>query len=282
MRIARRVAGFLRLLRPKNAVMAAIGPIVGWTTVRADISRDLLLAAIVPPLVLMAGNAVNDYFDVEIDRINKPWRPIPSGVVSRAEAMLTYASLSLMATAIAFLQGLALGLMAAAFSVAYLLYAARVKATGLPGNLLVSLGVACTLLYGALAAGDLPVKVVLFSLIAFTSNTARELVKGVEDLPGDSALGLKTFPITAGVEATRRVIIGLTLTTVVLTAAPIAMGLTGKIYAAGSTLACALLLEAARRSVEIAPESAGAVSGILKSAMMVGLLSMLLDNLVTL
>ncbi|HDI86387.1 MAG TPA: hypothetical protein ENF83_03150, partial [Candidatus Korarchaeota archaeon] len=225
MRIARRVAGFLRLLRPKNAVMAAIGPIVGWTTVRVDISRDLLLAAIVPPLVLMAGNAVNDYFDVEIDRINKPWRPIPSGVVSRAEAMLTYASLSLVATAIAFLQGLALGLMAAAFSAAYLLYAARVKATGLPGNLLVSLGVACTLLYGALAAGDLPVKVVLFSLIAFTSNTARELVKGVEDLPGDSALGLKTFAITAGVEATRRVIIGLTLTTVALTAAPIAMGL---------------------------------------------------------
>ncbi len=279
MQIARRAVGFLRLLRPKNAVMAAIGPIVGWTAVRTDASWDLLITAIVPPLVLMAGNAVNDYFDVEIDRINKPWRPLPSGVVSGAEAIIVYASLSLLATVIALLQGPALGVMAAAFSLAYFLYAARIKAMGLPGNLLVSLGVACTLLYGALAAGELSLKVVLFSLIAFTSNTARELVKGVEDLPGDSALGLKTFPITAGVEATRRAILALTLLTVALTIAPAALGLTGTTYAVGSALACALLLDVARRSARIEPRSAGAVSGILKVAMMVGLLSMLLDNL---
>ncbi len=279
MPIPKRAAGILGLLRPKNAIMAAMGPVVGWTAVRTDASWGLLWAAAVPPLVLMAGNAINDYFDVEIDRINKPWRPIPSGAVTRSEAAAVYLTLSLVATALAFLQGLALGLMAAGFSLAYLLYAARVKATGLPGNLLVSLGVACTLIYGALAAGEVTAKVALFSSIAFTSNLARELVKCVEDLPGDRALELNTFPISHGVGATRALVLLLITLALVLTAGPAALGLTGLPYAVGSCVAGALLVAVVRLSLELNPEGAGRASGLLKLAMAVGMAAMLADNL---
>ncbi len=276
---AERVRGFLQLIRPKNAFLAAVGPLVGWTSVRSGADLRLALAVVVPPLVLMAGNSINDFYDMEIDRVNKPWRPLPRGIVHPREAVLTYLLLTALAVSLAAMLGPLMAAIALLFSLAYFLYAARIKATGLPGNALVSLGVAFTLIYGALAAGQVTDKVLYYSSMAFTSNMAREIAKTVEDLLGDSAAGLRTFPIVAGIAAARMLTMAFTLATIILTLVPAALGLSGTIYKVGAGMACLSLVVAVASARNMAPETASRVSNLLKLAMTLGILSMLLDNL---
>ena len=267
------------MIRPKNAFLAAVGPLVGWTSVRSGADLRLALAAVVPPLVLMAGNSINDFYDLEIDRVNKPWRPLPRGIVHPREAVLMYLLLTTLAVSLAAMLGPLMAAIALLFSLAYFLYAARIKATGLPGNALVSLGVAFTLIYGALAAGQVTDKVLYYSSMAFTANMAREIAKTVEDLPGDSAAGLRTFPIVAGIAAARMLTMAFTLATIILTLVPAALGLSGTIYKVGAGMACLSLVVAVAGARDMAPETASRVSNLLKLAMTLGILSMLLDNL---
>ncbi len=270
--------GLLRLLRPKNAIMSAIGVIVGWLAVTTELNWRLLLAAAVPPLVLMGGNAINDYFDAPIDKINKPDRPIPSGQMSLEEAKLVYVIFSIAGVLTSVTLGLEEVVIAALFSIAWYIYAWKLKGTGLPGNVLVSLGVAFTLIFGSLAAGELNLKVVLFSSVAFTSNLAREIVKTVEDIEGDKAYGLKTFAVRYGFKRSGRVVALLAVASAFLSAIPLAMGMVGMTYAILSVvLSSLILIKVAIKGAELRVENARNVSSMLKLAMFLGLLGMLLD-----
>ena len=81
--------GCLELTRPGNAVAAG-----GLTFVGAFVAGGLsapaptAFAVVATVLATGGGNAINDYFDREIDAINRPDRPIPRGAVSPRGALL--------------------------------------------------------------------------------------------------------------------------------------------------------------------------------------------------
>jgi geranylgeranylglycerol-phosphate geranylgeranyltransferase len=73
------------------------------------------------------------------------------------------------------------------------------KRSGLPGNLLVSTCVAIPFIYGSIAVlSQVPLSVLLFTLMAFLSNTGREITKGIVDVKGDEAEGIKTLAVRYG------------------------------------------------------------------------------------
>jgi len=73
------------------------------------------------------------------------------------------------------------------------------KRSGLPGNLLVSTCVAIPFIYGSITVlSDVPLSVLLFTLMAFLSNTGREITKGIVDVKGDRAEGIKTLAVRYG------------------------------------------------------------------------------------
>ena len=201
--------GLLELTRPGNAVASGlltfIGSFVagiagGDAGLLLPIPPELRVAAAVCATVLAVGggNAINDYFDREIDRINAPDRPIPRGAVSPRGAFAF--SLVLFVLAVA----LALTLPALAITIAVVNLVALVAYTelfkGLPGvgNLIVAyLGGSTFLFGGAAVGGDLSTVGVLFALAAL-STFAREVVKDVEDVAGDREEGLHTLPIAVG------------------------------------------------------------------------------------
>src|SRR2546428_10654854 len=84
MSIRRTIVGLIRLQRPGRILMAvfavAIGGLVGKASLEIDLK--LILAMISTALVMAGGNAINDFYDFEVDKINKPDRPLPSGQVS--------------------------------------------------------------------------------------------------------------------------------------------------------------------------------------------------------
>jgi geranylgeranylglycerol-phosphate geranylgeranyltransferase len=191
--------GLVELTRPGNAVTAA-----GLTFVGAFVTGGLAspvpaaLAVAATVLATGGGNAINDYFDREIDAINRPARPIPRGAVS-ARAALAF-SLVLLFTAL----GLTLLLPLLAIGIAVFNLLALVAYTevfkGLPGvgNALVAYLTGSTFLYGGAAVdGELRAVAALFALAA-SATMAREIVKDVEDVAGDREEGLNTLPIALG------------------------------------------------------------------------------------
>lgn len=218
-----RLRGYLQLIRPGNAVMAAAGGATGLILAGGSTELDLVLAATLPPLLLSGfGNVVNDLRDLELDRGAHPQRPLPAGRVRRTEAWVLAALL--LVTGLAWTEAGGFAAFAFAGLNALLLgvYEARLKATGLPGNVLIALLVGSTFVYGGVVAtGRLPTEPMLLLLagMATLTNLARELLKDVEDLAADRG-HRQTFPMRFGPGPTR--LLALALVNVALLASVLA------------------------------------------------------------
>ena len=197
------IAGFFSIIRPANSVVAGLAAVVAYLIATGTLVPGVILLMAVVTLITAAGNVINDYFDAEIDAINRPERPIPSGTVSR-NAALVYAGVLFL-----------LGILISAFTVplclaialfnAFLLvaYAARLKSTPFFGNAAVSYLAASIFLFGgALAGGNRLLDMLPVATIAFLAMLARELLKDAEDIDGDRAGGADTLPIRIGVQKT--------------------------------------------------------------------------------
>ncbi len=181
--------GYLGLMRPVNAVMASFGTVIGGVialeNIRGLLYPRLYLAMAVVFLVLLGGNILNDYFDAETDKINHPTRPIPSGQVSRRSAK--YLAVVLLAGGL-ILSIFTLNILQFFIAVlaVFLLvtYEWKTKAWGLVGNIIISSLVGLIFVYGSFSV-KLTYVVIIFSMMAFLANLAREIVKDVEDVTGD-------------------------------------------------------------------------------------------------
>ncbi|MDQ2052787.1 geranylgeranylglycerol-phosphate geranylgeranyltransferase [Natronolimnohabitans sp. A-GB9] len=191
--------GLLELTRPVNVIAASVLTFIGAFVAGGIAGSSLQVAAAVAAtgLAVGAGNAINDYFDREIDRINEPDRPIPRGAVSPRGALVFSGLLFALAVALAFVLPVAAIAIAVINLVALVAYTEYFK--GLPGlgNALVAYLVGSTFLFGAAAVSDMAPAVVLFLLSAIATLT-REIIKDVEDLEGDREEGLNTLPIAIG------------------------------------------------------------------------------------
>jgi geranylgeranylglycerol-phosphate geranylgeranyltransferase len=143
--------------------------------------------------------AINDYYDRGIDAVNEPTRPIPGGLVGVREALVFVTVLTVAGLVLAYFSSIVCLVVAAAAWVITVSYVTVGKRSGLLGNFLVSTCVAIPFIYGSIAStGGLKVNVFLFALMAFLSNTGREVTKGIVDVKGDSAEGIKTLAVRYG------------------------------------------------------------------------------------
>ena len=105
-------------------------------------------------MITGAGNVVNDYYDREIDAVNRPKRPIPSGRISPKSA-LNYSLILFAAGCLLAALVNQLCLLVAAFNSAILFFYARnLKTTPLAGNLCVAYLTGSTFLFGGATAGQ--------------------------------------------------------------------------------------------------------------------------------
>jgi len=164
-----------------------------------DISFKILLGTVTAFTLAGASMAINDYCDYEIDKINEPNRPLPSGIITLKESLIIAATLTFIGLTAAAFTNLPTALIAVISIVVSLSYAFRGKRTGLPGNLLVSFCVAVPFIYGSLIVRNgLDFKVLLFSSMAFLSNTGREVTKGIVDVSGDKSQNMRTIAVVYG------------------------------------------------------------------------------------
>jgi geranylgeranylglycerol-phosphate geranylgeranyltransferase len=200
MQLVEQSKGCLELTRPVNALVSGLLTFIGAFVAGGETAIGVPIAAAVAATVCAvgAGNAINDYFDRDIDQINAPERPIPRGAVRPRQALWFSIVLFAGATLLALTLPTAAIAIAAVNLVALVAYTKLFK--GLPGvgNLVVAFLGGSTFLFGAAAVGAFgPAVFVLFAL-ASLSTVTREIVKDVEDIEGDREEGLRTLPLVIG------------------------------------------------------------------------------------
>lgn len=204
------LVGSLIIMRPINCIMGSLTVIIGILNTRTGIPINTLLITLVLGIITYyfiagSGMIINDIYDIEIDKINRLDRPIPSGAVSLKQAKILFiltfgigVMISIIHYLIFDLSGLNV-ILAVFFGLIGWLYAAWGKKQGFIGNIIVGISFSIGLIYGAvLNSLTIPPYIYYFFLTAFFLLLSREIVKGCEDIEGDKEEGVKTLAIKLG------------------------------------------------------------------------------------
>ncbi len=190
----------IQLLRPMNCVMVAaavaIGALIatGLEGIEGHYST-LGLACIVAFFFTGAGNALNDYYDRDIDGINHPTRPIPSGIIKADRALHTAFVLFLVSLILAFFINNIAFLIVVANLIVMVSYEIFFKAKGTAGNMTIAWLTGTAFLFGGAAVGAVQ-KTYVLAVLAFLATVGREIAKDIEDIKGD--IGRHTLPMKIG------------------------------------------------------------------------------------
>ena len=240
---------YVRLARPFTLIAPALGMasggIVAYFAEGEKFARDgtsflkvLLLGTLAAALLNAASNAVNQIFDLDIDRINKPDRVLCKGDVSMLGAGMfagiTGALALMLAAVVSTLTNhwgtLALFVLAALFSAAYSVPPVRMKARGWWANLTVALprGMLLKVAGWSLAQSILSWEAWYIGLIMGLFLMGATTTKDFADARGDAAYGVKTLPVMYGPSKAAKVVTPFLVLPFLLMPAAIAVGeLTG-------------------------------------------------------
>ena len=227
-------AAFLKMIRLPNLMFIAVTQVLFQLCIYYPLydgqipvydTRNFILLVAASLLIAAAGYIINDYFDVNIDQVNKPERVIIDRIISRRWAIFFHTLLNVVGVALGFLVAWKigyplLGLTQIFCSGLLWFYSTSYKRQLLIGNVVISLLTALTVmvvgfyepklyrevnLLNARADYQLLWIMLSYAAFAFFISMVREIVKDLEDIKGDAKLGCRTMPIVYGVNASRDV-----------------------------------------------------------------------------
>lgn len=190
---------------------------------------------------------LNDYFDIETDRINAPTRPLPSGLVTKAEVV----ALAIIVALLGFLSSLMVGL--DAFIVVVIvwvvgfLYNWRFKKSGLFGNLFVGFSVGMTFVFGGIVVGN-PFEAVVWFLAVTTMfiDLGEEIAADSLDVEGDRKTGSRSLAVLFGPQQAMRIAVGVFGIVVAGSAIPFILGWLGWLHLPPIVIFDAIIVYSAR------------------------------------
>ncbi len=263
------------LSRPVNVLISFLTIIVAAELAFGlDPFKNVLLAAISAALITIGANVINDYFDIEIDVINKPNRPLAAGNVTRQAAFVYFTVVYISAWSVALYIGLNMFLIAFMTGILLYFYSFRLKRTILWGNLTVSLSTALAFVYGGLAVGHLQ-ETFFPATFAFLFHFGREVLKDIQDMKGDRQAGAVTYPLKYGISRSIKLMTVIFILLVFLTAIPYILSIYSFYYfliiCLGIYPVLLFVLYKAKKDHEA--KTLGYLSNLLKADMIIGLLA---------
>ncbi len=194
-----KIKPYITLIRLSNFIITAASVFVSCILAGATraMIAEMLAASFAAGLIGGGGMVINDYFDLEIDRINKPKRPLPSGAVTRRAALTFWIILSSSGLFLNLFLPSTAGIIAIGAAAIIFFYSKVLKRTPLFGNLTVGALTALAFIYGGAAVGNIG-RAVMPAVFAFLINVGREIIKDMEDVEGDIQNDAVTFPVKFG------------------------------------------------------------------------------------
>jgi len=205
-----RIKPYIIMTRPLNSSMTGLGIVFALTLYSGwkPSPTSLIIGFATGFLGSSAAMLINDYLDREVDKINKPWKPLPSGEADPNATMIL--SLTLLAIAIGiniYINTPAL-LTALVYGLASYIYSYLRRAWW--SQLIVAFSTTAPVIYGYFASNT-PREYMWFTLLysttIFLASIAREVVKAIQDMEGDKLHNYQTIPLKYGVETARKTIL---------------------------------------------------------------------------
>ncbi len=261
---------YLELMRVWNALVAAFGFVVAASVAGVAISFSnsiLLIAAAIVFLQTSAGNVLNDYFDYNIDKINRPNRPLPSGRADRNTAKLFGILLFVISLFLAFQLPQAMLALAVFNGLLSIAYSWRLKRTP-AGHFVVSWLTASLFIFAAFMS-SLTLLIWIVASMVFCISMVREIAKGLEDFKGDAKMDAATLEVVLGKPTAHLFAIAFAALGIILTFLPYGLGYFKQLYFILIAIADAAVLY----SLYTMKEKAGTAQRILKYVMLLTLVA---------
>lgn len=226
---------YVQLVRPINIAIALFVVFVSFYLAQSKVPLwKSILAFVVVALITGGGNALNDYFDLEVDKVNHPYRPLPLGLIPPEYAKKFALFLMIVGLALSIPLGFPPLLIALLAVLSLVFYNMRGKWIPFIGNLIVSVLAGTVFLFVGALTNNISIMVFPF-LFAFLFHLAREIIKDVQDFQGDlirnplkrSTLTLPHFIGKRQALFFSQIIIGLLIA---VTPLPYFWGIFGKFY----------------------------------------------------
>ena len=188
----------IQISRPVNVLIAMISILVGAIiTGTFQPLFQIVIACFSGGLIMAGANTINDVFDIEIDRINQPNRPLVLGKLTPEQArIIAWWEFGIGVSLSLFINWLAL-VISLLVSFLIFLYSYKFKRLPLIGNFTVSLATAMAFIYGGIAVNRVRLTLVP-AVLAFLYHFGREIIKDVQDMKGDRHDNAKTLPLVYG------------------------------------------------------------------------------------
>ena len=199
----RTAVGLVRITRPGNVALTAVSVYVGSVCAHAAWGHEVAIACLSAALIAAGGYVVNDVFDLEIDRVNRPLRPLPRGDLTHGMAVGWSVGLLLVGVGLAWMLDPASRSIAVAVVAGLVVYAARLKQTALAGHVTVATISALAFIYGGVLGTAVRMSFVP-AMMAWAFHLGREMLKAAADREGDASGGADTMAVRWGVARTCR------------------------------------------------------------------------------
>ncbi len=229
------LVAFFRLVRSLNLLFIVISqllfhycivvPVFQQANAPLPLSMPLFILLILSSVfIAAAGYIINDYFDRNIDQVNKPRKLVVEKIINRRWAILWHMGLSLLGIMLSFYiawktKAWWLAPVNTGCVIALWFYSTTFKRKLLSGNILISLLTAWVVLvvgflvhylviidpgsYPGVNASKLMRLTFLYGGFAFIISLVREVIKDIEDMQGDERYGCRTMPIVWGVQSSK-------------------------------------------------------------------------------
>ena len=199
--LGKKIRAFIQLFRPELPFAAGICVVVGEIIALGKFPpvQELILGFVCGFFISGSAIILNDFFDLEVDKVNTPDRPLPAGAISPSEAIFFAVATSFVGLAASLAIGIPAFILCVIFWLVGFLYNWKFKEAGLLGNLMVSSSVAITFILGGIVVGENWNKIVwIFGLMAFFVDLGEEIAGDAMDIEGDKKRDSKSIAITRG------------------------------------------------------------------------------------
>ncbi len=217
----------LSLIRPINSFMIGLAVVVGIAIGSPDMlfSRLTIYGFITGFSISSYSMIINDIYDIEIDKVNQPERPLAKQIISINSAL----SLSLILLLIGLTSSLLISyyniIITAIFSFLSWFYNIWGKKQGIIGNSIVASSMSIPFIFGGIITGNISLLVWSISLIAFLSGMGREIIKTIADVKGDKIKGIKSVSIQFGSRNAMLIACGFIIISILISFIPIYLNL---------------------------------------------------------
>jgi len=242
----KQLTAYLRLIRSTNLLIIIftqyflrhfiILPIYNFEGIQPPTGPLFFLFLVLSTVcIAAAGYAINDYFDMRVDRINKPDKMILGKIIPRRMAILIHGIGTGLGILFSFIAAFMIGewkLGVISIIIAYGLwqYSHKFKASYITGNFVIALFSAFVVfivwlfeIYAQINSTTILIKnktffdafIMAYLFFAFITSFIREIIKDIEDIEGDRRVGCKTIPIQLGIKKAKLITYVLSLINII-------------------------------------------------------------------